>query len=149
MAPTPWRHRWVRSFREPDDDRHAGAVGARRLDAEFPDHSIAIRWTSWPTLTPRGAPQDYVVEKLKSGELKFAVEDPDAPENWPRVLTVWRANLLGFHPARAMNTSCAICSGPPMRFGRRRPAGGTTPGHHLARRCPEGKLDLLVSIDFG
>ena len=25
------------------------------------------------------APSDYVVEKLKSGELKFAVEDPDAP----------------------------------------------------------------------
>ena len=41
------------------------------------------------------APSDYVVEQLKSGELKFAVEDPDAPENWPRVLTVWRANLLG------------------------------------------------------
>ena len=41
------------------------------------------------------APADYVIEQLKSGDLKFAIEDPDAPENWPRVLTVWRANLLG------------------------------------------------------
>ncbi len=34
-------------------------------------------------------------EQLTSGEMKFAIEDPDAAENWPRVLTVWRANLLG------------------------------------------------------
>ncbi len=27
--------------------------------------------------------------------LGFAGEDPDAPENFPRVLTIWRANLLG------------------------------------------------------
>ena len=32
---------------------------------------------------------------LRSGELRFACEDPDAPENVPRVLTIWRANLLG------------------------------------------------------
>ena len=31
----------------------------------------------------------------EAGRLRFAVEDPDAPENFPRVLTVWRANLLG------------------------------------------------------
>ena len=33
-----------------------------------------------------------LVDDLRS---KFAIDDPDAPENWPRVLTVWRANLLG------------------------------------------------------
>jgi nitrate reductase alpha subunit len=27
--------------------------------------------------------------------LRFAAEDPDAPENFPRVLTLWRCNLLG------------------------------------------------------
>ena len=37
----------------------------------------------------------YVCEKLASGELKMAVTDPDNPANWPRVLNVWRANLLG------------------------------------------------------
>ena len=29
------------------------------------------------------------------GDLKLAVTDPDDPRNWPRVLTAWRANLLG------------------------------------------------------
>ncbi|MFW7344356.1 hypothetical protein V0R37_22805, partial [Pollutimonas sp. H1-120] len=26
---------------------------------------------------------DYAVQQLKSGELRFAAEDPDAPENFP------------------------------------------------------------------
>jgi hypothetical protein len=37
----------------------------------------------------------YVAGQLAAGELRFAAEDPDAPQNWPRCLTVWRANLLG------------------------------------------------------
>ena len=36
-----------------------------------------------------------MVDGLKSGHLQFACEDPDAPENFPRCLTVWRSNLLG------------------------------------------------------
>src|SRR5690606_26356964 len=38
---------------------------------------------------------EYVPAELTAGRLRFAAEDPDAPENFPRVLTVWRANLLG------------------------------------------------------
>lgn len=38
---------------------------------------------------------EYVVRELKADRLQFAAEDPDAPENFPRVLTIWRANLLG------------------------------------------------------
>ena len=41
------------------------------------------------------APKDYVVDQLKRGELRFAAEDPDAPENFPRILASWRTNLLG------------------------------------------------------
>src|SRR5690606_40488577 len=37
----------------------------------------------------------YVADKLASGELRFACEDPDAPENWPRCLTLWRSRRLG------------------------------------------------------
>ena len=35
-----------------------------------------------------------VVERLKSKDLDFAVEDPDAPESWPRVWFIWRGNAL-------------------------------------------------------
>jgi nitrate reductase / nitrite oxidoreductase, alpha subunit len=39
--------------------------------------------------------RDHVADELKAGRLRFACEDPDAPENHPKVLTVWRANVLG------------------------------------------------------
>src|SRR5690606_21588242 len=35
-------------------------------------------------------PGAFMKDKLTSGEVKFAVDDPDAESNWPRVLTVWR-----------------------------------------------------------
>ena len=41
------------------------------------------------------APKDYVVQALKDGTVQMSCEDPDAPQNWPRVLFVWRSNLLG------------------------------------------------------
>ncbi len=37
---------------------------------------------------------ENVVGQLKRRELKFSVEDPDAPENWPRVWYIWRGNAL-------------------------------------------------------
>ena len=37
----------------------------------------------------------FVAQELKEGRLKFAVEDPEAEENHPRVLSLWRSNLLG------------------------------------------------------
>jgi nitrate reductase alpha subunit len=40
-------------------------------------------------------PAEYVVRELREGRLRFACEDPDAPENHPKVMTVWRANVLG------------------------------------------------------
>ena len=50
------------------------------------------------------APQ-FVAEGLKSGALKLSCEDPDAPQNFPRNLFVWRSNLLGLVAARATNIS--------------------------------------------
>jgi len=39
--------------------------------------------------------KDYVVDQLKKGELRFACEAPDEPENFPRNMFIWRSNLLG------------------------------------------------------
>ncbi|MGH9447840.1 MAG: molybdopterin-dependent oxidoreductase, partial [Terriglobia bacterium] len=36
----------------------------------------------------------WIVDQLRGGKLRFSVEDPDAPENWPRVWLIWRANAL-------------------------------------------------------
>ncbi len=37
---------------------------------------------------------DWIAEQIKKGEIKYSVEDPDAPENWPRNLFIWRGNAL-------------------------------------------------------
>jgi nitrate reductase / nitrite oxidoreductase, alpha subunit len=37
----------------------------------------------------------YVANALAAGTIKPSIEDVDAPENWPRTLTLWRSNLFG------------------------------------------------------
>ncbi|MEU0541818.1 nitrate reductase subunit alpha [Nocardia sp. NPDC005978] len=90
---------------------------------------------------------EYVVDGLKSGELRFACEDPDAPENFPRVLTVWRANLLGssgkgneyFHK-HLLGADSNLQTGE---------ATGVRPQELVWREeGATGKLDLLLSLDF-
>jgi len=88
----------------------------------------------------------YVVERLKKGEIRFAIEDPDAPANFPRVLFLWRANLLGasskgheYFLKHLLGVDSAVLNaeGPerPREIQWRDPA-------------PEGKLDLLVTLEI-
>ncbi|NKR75083.1 nitrate reductase subunit alpha [Rhodococcus hoagii] len=91
---------------------------------------------------------DYVVDQLLSGELHFAVEDVDAEENWPRVLTLWRANLLG---ASAKGNEYflehLLGAGSSLRADETPPE--TRPASVRWRdEAPRGKLDLMVSLDF-
>ena len=93
-------------------------------------------------------PAQHVVEQLKSGDLKFAIEDPGAPENWPRILTVWRANILGssskgneYFLKHLLGTDNSVRA--PENSPADRPRDVT-----WRDDASEGKLDLLVSIDF-
>ena len=93
-------------------------------------------------------PAQYVVDSLKDGSLGYACEDPDAPENFPRVLNVWRANILGssgkgneYFLKHLLGTTSAVRA--PESTPERRPK--TMKWHEHA---PEGKLDLLVTSDF-
>jgi len=36
----------------------------------------------------------WMVDQLRTGKTRFSVEEPDLPENWPRVWLIWRANAL-------------------------------------------------------
>ncbi|WP_117211252.1 nitrate reductase subunit alpha [Allorhizocola rhizosphaerae] len=81
-------------------------------------------------------PVAHVVASLQDGSLRFAADEPDAPENWPRALTVWRANLLGssgkgheYFLRHLLGADSAV---------RAEPDGDV----------PEGKLDLLMALDF-
>ncbi|OBH92931.1 nitrate reductase subunit alpha [Mycobacterium sp. E2733] len=91
---------------------------------------------------------DYVAEQLGQRKLKLAVTDPDNPVNWPRVLTVWRANLIG-SSGKGGEYFLRHLLGTDSNAQAEPPAGGTAP---VDVRCegdiPEGKLDLMMSIDF-
>lgn len=89
----------------------------------------------------------YVAQQLSDRKLKFAIEDPDASPNHPKVLFCWRANLisssgkgheyflkhlLGAHHGLLNDDKDAI-----------------RPQEILWRdEAADGKLDLMVDIDF-
>jgi nitrate reductase alpha subunit len=95
------------------------------------------------------APADYVVRELREGRLRAACEDPDAPENVPRVLTVWRANVLGSSgKGHEYFLKHLLGSAEPAVRADEEPEG-TRPQDLVWREpAPEGKLDLLTTIDF-
>ena len=95
-------------------------------------------------------PRDYVAAGLKSGSLQMACEDPDSPVNFPRNLFIWRSNLFGssgkgheyflrhFHGTRHGLQGKDLGE-----------MGGVKPEEVVWHDpAPEGKLDLVVTLDF-
>ncbi|MBW7057617.1 nitrate reductase subunit alpha [Paracoccus bogoriensis] len=94
--------------------------------------------------------KDYVARELKAGRLEMSCQDPDAPENWPRNLFVWRSNLLGssgkgheYFLKHLLGTDHGVLGKDLGQEGRQKPAEA-----RWHDKAPEGKLDLLVCIDF-
>ena len=93
-------------------------------------------------------PKDYIVEQLRSGALQFACEDPDSPENFPRVLTVWRANLLGSSGKGNEYFLHHLLGAYGAQSGPETPADLRPRSVKWHDEAPVGKLDLMVSMDF-
>jgi len=90
----------------------------------------------------------HLTQRLQNRDLKFAVEDPDAGENWPRVWYIWRGNALlasakgheyflkhylGTHHNSISNDEFA------------RDAVDEVKWHE---ELPVGKMDLVVDLNF-
>src|SRR5699024_4337105 len=85
---------------------------------------------------------------LRDGSLRFAAEDPDDPDNCPRVLTVWRANLFAssmkgheymLRHLLGTGDSVTATETPPES----RPSELT-----WHEQAPSGKLDLSLAMDL-
>ncbi|WP_110590131.1 nitrate reductase subunit alpha [Microbacterium suaedae] len=91
---------------------------------------------------------DYLVEKLKSEEINFAVEDPDADGNHPRIWAMWRANTLG-SSAKGEQYFLKHLLGVDNTV-----SADETPEHLRPRdvrwreKGKTGKIDLLLTLDF-
>jgi nitrate reductase alpha subunit len=91
---------------------------------------------------------DHVVAGLKDGSLGFAGENPDAPENFPRVLGVWRANLLGSSGKGNEYFLKHLLGADSSLRATEAPEGRRPADVAWVDQAPEGKLDLLYSLDF-
>ncbi|MCZ7541527.1 MAG: nitrate reductase subunit alpha [Anaerolineae bacterium] len=90
-------------------------------------------------VTTPEAIKEWIVEQLRSGALRFSVDDPDAPENWPRTWFIWRGNAL---QASAKGHEYFL----KHYLGTHTNAiAEDVSGEEPA---PEGKLDLVVDINF-
>ncbi len=94
-------------------------------------------------------PKDYVVKSLKDGSLKLSCEDPDHPDNWPRNMFVWRSNIIGssgkgheYFLKHLLGTSNGVQG---KDLGKEEAKPEEVVWHN---KSPEGKLDLLVTLDF-
>jgi nitrate reductase alpha subunit len=95
-------------------------------------------------------PKDYVAAALKAGDLELSCFDPDDPVNWPRNLFVWRSNLLGssgkgheYFLKHLLGTAHGV-QGKDLGM-----TGGQKPKEvKWHEEAPQGKLDLLVTLDF-
>jgi len=95
-------------------------------------------------------PVQHALAKFKNGTLDFAFADPEAPRNFPRNLFIWRSNLLGssgkgheYMLKHLLGTRHGLQG---KDLGQRGAAKPQEVAWH--DDAPEGKLDLLVTLDF-
>ena len=95
----------------------------------------------------------FVAEALKKGDIRFASEDPDNPQNFPRNMFIWRSNLLGsagkgheYMLKYLLGTKNAVLQGDIGEMGAEKPQEVVWRDGKNGEN--QGKLDLLVTLDF-
>lgn len=148
------------TFTADDLDAGTGAFAGKGV-MDLLAQSVRLGWTpSYPTFDRSSlqladdaeaagmeAPA-YVAQQLKEGALRFAVEDPEHEDNHPRVLSLWRSNLLG-SSAKGNEYFLRHLLGTDSSATAQEAAPDQRPSTITwADEAPEGKLDLLTTIDF-
>lgn len=122
---------WMPSYPQFNRNSIQLADDAKKAGAKTPEETI-----------------QYVVNELKSGNMQFAVEDPDHPVNFPRGFFVWRANLLpssgkghdyflkylmGSNLNNVLGTDDSELKTSEIKWHE---------------KAPQGKVDLFLNLDF-
>ncbi len=94
-------------------------------------------------------PGEHVVSELREGRLRFACEDPDDPANFPRVLSLWRANLLGSSSKGHEYFLRHILGVPDAAVRSNESPPEQRPNEvEWHDEAPIGKVDLFTTLDF-
>lgn len=89
----------------------------------------------------------HVAERLKEGSLRFSVEDPDSPDNWPRVWFIWRGNAL-MASAKGHEFFLKHYLGTHHNDIASEVVPDLVHQMKWHEAAPKGKLDLVVDLNF-
>ena len=89
----------------------------------------------------------WALKQLRSGEVKFAVDDPDAPDNWPRVWFIWRGNAIQ-SSAKGHEFFLRHYLGTHDNAIAEERAKDRVRTVTFREPAPRGKMDLVVDINF-
>ncbi|WP_054950099.1 nitrate reductase subunit alpha [Numidum massiliense] len=161
FATDQWR------YEEQPVSEHVSPIAGKARYDHYADYNVLAARLGWlpsyPTFDKNGfdlyreavaagakTPQaigKYVAEQLKQRKLQFAIEDPDHPNNVPRNLFVWRANLISssgkgheYFLKHLLGTSHGLMNDDEDSL---RPEEV-----EWREQAVEGKLDLLICLDF-
>lgn len=90
--------------------------------------------------------KNYVLEKLKSKQLKYSVSDPEAEENHPKVWYIWRGNaIMGSMKGHEYALKHYLGTHSNTIATDSKDHTEEVKWHEIA---PEGKMDLVVDLNF-
>ncbi|MCC6174657.1 MAG: nitrate reductase subunit alpha [Chloroflexi bacterium] len=90
---------------------------------------------------------NHVVQEIIDRQTLFSVEDPDAPENWPRVWFIWRGNAI-MSSAKGHEFFLRHYLGTHDNAVAKEAAEGHIRSVVYREPAPRGKMDLVVDINF-
>ncbi|MEN8144174.1 MAG: nitrate reductase subunit alpha [Gemmatimonadota bacterium] len=154
--------RYETGFQEYDADHGTNLTDGHTIDQQV--RAVRLGWLPFYPQFPRnsldlvkdaqeaGASSDeeivdWVAERIRTRDLRFSVEDPDAPENWPRVWYIWRGNAL-MSSAKGHEYFMRHYLGTHDNAIADEKAKGTTSEVEYVDKLPRGKFDLIVDLNF-
>jgi nitrate reductase alpha subunit len=90
----------------------------------------------------------WLVSRLKSGETRFAIEDPDGEGNSPKVWFIWRANAISASAKGHEFFLKHVLGAPNSSFTAKEVAKGAVKNLVWHEKAPDGKMDLVVDLNF-
>jgi len=90
---------------------------------------------------------DWVTRQIQDRKVRFAVEDPDAPENWPRVWFIWRGNAI-MASAKGHEFFLRHYLGTHDNLVAEERAADQVHDVTWRPEAPRGKMDLVIDLNF-